>query len=170
MEMLHPRFCPLPVPARPARERQNVPPKSRESASFRRFPIRRFDTRSFRHCRRRCPGNICQAEGSVHDLTLYKESTGTAVSPDVKIKVDSGYQGIAAYHTNSEVPFKKSKNRPLSPEEKAFNRRLAIEHVNRQIKVLRIMSDRYRNRRRRHGLRMNIICAIRNCEIRYVMG
>ena len=41
---------------------------------------------------------------------------------------------------------------------------------NRQIKVLRIMSDRYRNRRRRHGLRMNIICAIRNCEIRYVKG
>jgi len=88
---------------------------------------------------------------------------------------DSGYQGIAAYHANSEVPFKKSKNRPLSPEEKTFNRRLAreriaIEHVNRQIKVFRIMSDRYRNRHRRHGLRMTLLCEIRNCEIKHAKG
>jgi len=57
---------------------------------------------------------IEQAKGSVHDFTLYKSSTGRAVSPDVKIKADSGYQGIADYHANSEVPFKKSKNRPLT--------------------------------------------------------
>jgi len=118
---------------------------------------------------------IEQAEGSVHDFTLYKESTGAAVRPDVQIKADSGYQGIAAYHVNSEVPFKKSKKCPLSPEEKAFNRRLArervvIEHVNRQIKVFKIMSDRYRNRRRRHRLRMTLICAVRNREIKHAKG
>jgi len=89
--------------------------------------------------------------------------------------VDSGYQGIAAYHANSEVPFKKSKNRPLTKEEKAFNRqlareRIAIEHVNREIKIFKIMSDRYRNRRKRHGLRMTLICAIRNSEIRHSKG
>ena len=81
-----------------------------------------------------------QAPGSVHDFTVYKDSTGSAISPEVQVKVDSGYQGIAAYHTNSEVPFKKTKNRPLTDEEKAFNRRLAreriaIEHVNREIKI-----------------------------------
>jgi hypothetical protein len=118
---------------------------------------------------------IAQAEGSVHDFTLYKDSTGSAVSPEVQIKTDSGYQGIADYHSNSEVPFKKSKNRALTKEEKAFNRRLAreriaIEHVNREIKIFRIMSDRYRNRRRRHGLRMNLICAIRNSEINHSKG
>jgi hypothetical protein len=118
---------------------------------------------------------IVQAEGSVHDFTLYKDSVGSAVSPDVKIKVDSGFQGIAAFHANSEVPFKKSKNRPLTPEEKAFNRQLArkrivIEHVNREIKIFRIMSDRYRNRRRRHGLRMNLICAIRNSKLKHEKG
>jgi hypothetical protein len=118
---------------------------------------------------------VAQAEGSVHDFTLYKESTGAAVSADVQIKVDSGYQGIAAYHANSEVPFKKGKNRPLTSEEKAFNRRLArerivIEHVNREIKIFKIMSDRYRNRRRRHGLRMNLICAIRNSEVKHTKG
>jgi len=118
---------------------------------------------------------IEQAAGSVHDFTLYKSSTGAAVSPDVKMKADSGYQGIAAFHANSEVPFKKGKNRPLTAEEKAFNRRLsreriAIEHVNRQIKVFKIMSERYRNRRRRHKLRMTLICAIRNSEITHAKG
>jgi len=118
---------------------------------------------------------IEQAVGSVHDFTLYKSSVGSAVSPDIKMKADSGYQGIADYHANSEVPFKKGKNRPLTSEEKAFNRRLArerivIEHVNRQIKVFKIMSDRYRNRRRRHKLRMTLICAIRNSEMRHTMS
>jgi len=78
-----------------------------------------------------------------------KESIGSAVCPEVQIKVDSGYQGIAAYHANSAVPFKKGKNRPLTEEEKAFNRpwareRIAIEHGNREIKTFKIMSDRYR--------------------------
>jgi len=87
------------------------------------------------------------------------------VCPDAQINVDSGYQGIAAWHANSAVPFKKGKNRPLTEEEKASNRqlareRIAIEHGNREIKTFKIMSDRYRNRRRRHGLRMNRICAI----------
>jgi uncharacterized protein YifE (UPF0438 family) len=115
---------------------------------------------------------VRQAMGSVHDFTLYKESIGSAVNSDVKIKVDSGYQGIVGYHSNSEVPFKRGKNRPLTKEEKKFNRqlareRIAIEHVNREIKTFKIMSDRYRNRRRRHGLRMNLICAIRNSEIKH---
>jgi len=118
---------------------------------------------------------IEQAPGRVHDFTLYKESVGRAVSSDVKIKADSGYQGIVEYHANSEVPFKKRKNGPLTPEAKAFNRRLAreriaIEHINRQIKTFKILSDRYRNRRRRHGLRMNLICAVRNREITHGNG
>jgi hypothetical protein len=116
-----------------------------------------------------------QAEGSVHDFTLYKTSLGSAVSPDVQIKADSGYQGIAAYHANSVVPFKRRKNCPLSSAERAFNRRLGrervvIEHVNREIKVFKMMSDRYRNRRRRHKLRMTLLCAIRNREISHSKG
>jgi len=118
---------------------------------------------------------IEQAAGSVHDFTLYKSSVGSAVRPNVQMKADSGYQGIAAYHPNSEIPFKKGKDRPLSAEEKRFNRRLAreriaIEHVNRQIKVFKMMSERYRNRRRRHGLRMTLFCAIRNSEIKHNTG
>ena len=118
---------------------------------------------------------IEQAAGSVHDFTLYKSSLGSAVRADVKMKADSGYQGIAAYHKNSEIPFKKGKDRPLSGEENMFNRclareRIVIEHVNREIKVFKMMSERYRNRRRRHKLRMTLICAIRNSESQHNTG
>jgi transposase len=114
--------------------------------------------------------SVDQDVGCVHDFRIYKDSTGAAVSPDIQAKMDSGYQGIAAYHANSKIPYKKSKNHPLTPEEKAFNRQLArerivIEHINREIKVFKIMAERYRNRRRRHKLRMTLICAIRNHEI-----
>jgi len=74
-----------------------------------------------------------------------------------------------AYHANSQIPYKKSKNRPLTAEQKSFNRelsrkRIVIENVNAQIKTFKIMSERYRNRRKRHLLRMNLICAILNRE------
>jgi hypothetical protein len=113
-----------------------------------------------------------QAEGSVHDFQIYKDSVGCAVSPDVRAKTDSGYQGIASYHANSELPYKKSKNHPLSKEEKTVNRQLSrervrIEPINRQIKIFKIMSERYRNRRKRHQLRMTLICAIRNYEAKH---
>jgi hypothetical protein len=119
--------------------------------------------------------SVEQAEGCIHDFRIYKDHTGAAVSADVRIKTDSGYQGIAEYHANSEVPYKKSKNHPLTEEEKAFNRQLArerimIEHINREIKVFKIMAERYRNRRRRHKLRMTLICAIRNHEIIHKTG
>jgi len=160
--------------------------------------------------------SVDQTKGCVHDFRLDKDRTGRAVSSEIQAKMDSGYQGVAEYHANSEIPYKKSKNRPLTAEQKAFilqtvtncifhrfsqmhtddsflniicanlcficgkkrpvcsrlqyNRRLArerivIEHINRQIKVFKIMSERYRNRRRRHKLRMTLLCAIRNYEI-----
>jgi len=43
--------------------------------------------------------------------------------------------------------------------------RIMIEHINRESKVFKIMAERYRNCRRRHKLRMTLICAIRNYEI-----
>ncbi|MBD0310849.1 MAG: IS5/IS1182 family transposase, partial [Microcoleus sp. T1-bin1] len=40
-----------------------------------------------------------------------------------------------------------------------------IEHVNRRLKIFRILSERYRNRRRRFGLRFNLIAGIYNYEL-----
>lgn len=112
---------------------------------------------------------VIDEKGSVHDFTVYKESIGSAISKNITAKADSGYQGIHQFHENSVIPIKKSKKKPLTDEDKAFNRelsrqRILIENINAQIKVFRSMSSRYRNRRRRHSLRMNLICGIINFD------
>ena len=66
-----------------------------------------------------------QAQGSVHDFTLFKEDIGKGIASSILAKMDSGYQGSKEYHANSEIPIKKSKHHPLPQEEKAYNHRLA---------------------------------------------
>jgi hypothetical protein len=65
------------------------------------------------------------------------------------------------------MPIKKKKKLPLINVEKQHNKtigkiRVVIEHINRQLKTFRILSERYRNRRKRFGLRINLIAAIVN--------
>ena len=90
---------------------------------------------------------------------------------DILCLADTGYLGINKLHTNSQIPAKKSKLHPLTPDQKAANRKLAsqrifCEHIIGRLKVFRILSDRYRNRRKRFGLRFNLIAAIYNLELR----
>ncbi|HBT78414.1 MAG TPA: hypothetical protein DEB39_16150 [Planctomycetaceae bacterium] len=113
--------------------------------------------------------DVDEAIGGVHDFKLCKESLLFLAVLTVVILADSGYQGILEYHEFSLIPIKKSKNRELTEEEKAFNkelsrRRIVIENINAKIKVFKIMSYPYRNRRRRHLLRTKLICAILNAE------
>jgi transposase len=97
--------------------------------------------------------------------------TVRAIIGGILLLADSGYQGLLALHKNSRIPYKRSKNHPLTVEQKSFNRelsreRIVIENINARIKTFKIMTERYRNRRKRHLLRMNLICAILNREIR----
>jgi len=114
--------------------------------------------------------DVDEAPGSVHDFTLCKTSLLLlAVCWSMVILADSGYQGIHDYHEWSLIPKKKSKWKELSAEEKAYNtelsrRRIFIENINAKIKVFKIMSHPYRNRRRKHLLRTKLICAIINAE------
>ncbi|BDM79575.1 hypothetical protein AM10699_24430 [Acaryochloris marina MBIC10699] len=83
---------------------------------------------------------------------------------------DSGYQGIAAYHANSYVPFKKPQHGELTSLQREYNcalsqERMGIEHINRSLKISRILSERYRNRRCRYALRCNLIAALYNHEL-----
>lgn len=85
--------------------------------------------------------------------------------------MDKGYQGIQKLHPNSQVPQKKPRNRNLSDEEKKRNRELAKnrvigEHIYRKLKNFPILADRYRNRRKRFGLRFNLIAGLYNYELR----
>jgi IS5 family transposase len=106
--------------------------------------------------------------GKTHDFALFKRSHG-GIAPQTLCLGDSGYQGLGGVHENSRTPKKKSKHHPLTPEEKADNRELArqrilAEHVIGRLKVFRLLSERYRNRRKRFGLRFNLIAAIYNFE------
>jgi len=115
--------------------------------------------------------DIDDAPGSVHDFTLCKTSLLIlAVCLSVLILADSGYQGIQSYYAWSLIPIKKGKNSELSDAEKAFNRelsrrRIVIENINAKIKVFKIMSNPYRNRRPSHLLRTKLVCAILNAEL-----
>ena len=107
--------------------------------------------------------------GKEHDFALFKRSK-TPLLPEVLGLGDSGFQGMRRLHNNSKTPQKRSTAHPLSQEEKAANRELArerivVEHVIGCLKVFRILSERYRNRRRRFGLRFNLIAAIYNYEL-----
>lgn len=84
--------------------------------------------------------------------------------------VDTGYTGIKKLHSNSRIPTKRSKKKPLSKDDKRMNRNIASEralneNVIGSLKRFKILSDRYRNRRKRFGLRFNLIAGIYNLEV-----
>lgn len=68
------------------------------------------------------------------------------------------------------MPKKKSKKQPLTKADKRQNKALSSqrvlnEHVIGKIKRYKIVCDRYRNRRKRFGLRFNLIAGIYNYEL-----
>jgi len=100
---------------------------------------------------------------------MFKESK-IRIHPQAILQTDTGFQGIKHYHSNSELPFKRSKKKPLTTEQLKHNfqicsSRMTVEHVIREIKVFRILSERYRNRRKRFALRVNLIAALFNYEL-----
>ena len=69
------------------------------------------------------------------------------------MKQYKGYLGWKKLHTNNHIPKKKLRGEQLPKHEKRSNRELAqrrvvAEHMNRHLKIFRILSERYRNRRR----------------------
>ena len=81
-----------------------------------------------------------------------------------------GYQGIHHTDQNAQIPHKKPKGGELTPEQKQWNRqhakqRIKVEHTNRELKIFRILSETYRNRRQGHNLKVNIIAGIVNRKI-----
>lgn len=114
---------------------------------------------------------LCTAfgKGRGHDFRLFKQHR-MPMLPEQLWLADKGYQGLAKLHPHSCTPTKKPKQAKLSAEERQYNQRLAslrivVEHTNRRLKVWRILAERYRNRRRRFGLRFNLIAAIVNLEL-----
>jgi transposase len=114
---------------------------------------------------------ICTAfgKGTVHDFRLFKLER-LPLLPEQLCLADKGYQGLAKLHPSSCLPTKKPRNQKLAKSECQHNRflarlRIVVEHVNRRLKIFRILAERYRNRRKRFGLRFNLISAILNFEL-----
>lgn len=100
---------------------------------------------------------------------LFKESK-TSIHPEIKTITDAGYQGIQKLHGKSELPKKKSWKNPFTKEDKKKNQKLASkrvinENVVGMLKRFKIIADKYRNRRKRFGLRFNLIAGIYNLEL-----
>ena len=111
--------------------------------------------------------------GRTHDVQLLKERR-CAMSPKGLLLADAGYQGLADIHANRRhMPAKKSTLHPLTNAQQASNRalsrqRIVIENILRTLKIFRLLSERYRKRRKRFGLRFNLIAAIYNMELKNV--
>ena len=108
-------------------------------------------------------------QGRRHDFHLFKNSK-VYIKETAKVLADSGYQGIKKFHQNSDLPKKNTKRKPLTKQEKKENHhisseRVLVENVIRKVKIFRVMAEKYRKRRRRFTLRLNLIAGIINYEL-----
>lgn len=112
---------------------------------------------------------LAQAPGPRSDVRLFRES-GTHLPAEVWYLVDGGYRGLDALHPQTVLPVRKPRGGCLSEHDKQNNRRLAklrvrVEHVICWLKRFRILKERYRNRRKRFGLRSRLIAGLYNFEL-----
>jgi hypothetical protein len=110
--------------------------------------------------------------GKAHDGTIFKQTL--RIAKNTPVLLDSGYRGVQKVHKESLIVMKHKEDlNKLSEEgrkkQKLENKaisslRMKIEHVIGRVKRFNIISQRYRNRRKRFGLRINLICGIVNYE------
>ena len=104
--------------------------------------------------------SIQAATGRKHDLTIGRKHAKEFENFKCVI-VDLAFKGFKKIKSKLVIPIKKPKNPELSKEAKGTNKeisrsRIIIEHINSKVKVFRILGKRYRKRRKRFGLRMNL--------------
>lgn len=105
------------------------------------------------------------APGRVHDIEIRRR--GPPLPKNARAYADSGYQGYQNDHPALEIPFKKSKNKPLAKDQKEYNHALSRyrvlgEHVLARMKRFRILADRYRYPKGSHGEKFAIIAGVTN--------
>ena len=113
--------------------------------------------------------SLCFSKGSIHDFKLFKKNI-KLIPVGCFILADKGYQGIKEIYSRSIVPMKAKRKEKLDPLFKQINaeintRRIGIEHVFGALKRFKILSNCYRNRGQRIGLRFNLIAGIYNLEL-----
>ncbi len=109
------------------------------------------------------------AAGKEHDFHLFKRSK-VKLKKETQCLVDKGYQGIQKIHANSQLPKKKLKGKQLSQLDREKNQSLErtrgiCERIIAKLKVFKVLAERYRNRKKRFGLRFNLIAGLYNYEL-----
>lgn len=105
------------------------------------------------------------APGTVHDITIRRR--GPPLPENARAYADSGYQGYQDDHPGLDIPYKSTKKRPLTKDEKLYNHalsrfRVRVEHAIGRVKTFRILADRYRYPRKKHSAKMAIAAGIAN--------
>ena len=103
--------------------------------------------------------------GSSHDLSV--RPAGVRLPEHVHLYGDSGYQGCDKDHRAFDFPYKKPKGGELNDDEKEYNRgfsrfRVRVEHSIGRIKRFKILSERHRNPRPKHGTKASIVAGLVN--------
>ena len=105
------------------------------------------------------------APGRVHDLEIRRR--GPPLPSSSHIYADSGYQGLQDDHSAIDIPYKKTKARPLTKDERIYNHalsrfRVRVEHSIGRLKSFRILSERYRYPRGRYAVKISTVAGILN--------
>jgi IS5 family transposase len=105
------------------------------------------------------------APGRVHDLEIRRR--GPPLPKDARVYADSGYQGLQEDHAATEIPYKRSRTRPLAKDERDYNHalsrfRVRVEHRIARLKSFRILAEKYRYPRHRYGVKISTVAGIVN--------
>ena len=105
------------------------------------------------------------APGRVHDLEIRRRAP--PLPKHSHVYADSGYQGLQEDHAAIEIPYKKTKHRPLTKEERDYNHalsrlRVRVEHRIARLKSFRILAERYRYPRNRYAVEISTVAGIVN--------
>jgi putative transposase len=104
----------------------------------------------------------------VHDFKLFKTSQ-LRFKLGSSLLADAGYQGIKKLIPTAQTPKKASKLHPLTKQDKQENKvlsakRIKVENIFGLMKRFKVFATKYRNRRKRFGLRFNLFAAIANLD------
>ena len=112
--------------------------------------------------------------GATHDLVLLRR-TGLIgrLDEEEAAMLDKAYVGLAKDypHIRLYIPFKASRNHPLTEEQKASNRllakyRIVVEHTNAQLNQFPVLAQVYRHARESHPRTVRVVSLLINQRIR----
>ncbi len=103
--------------------------------------------------------------GRVSDITIRRR--GPPLPKGARLYADSGYQGLQDEHPDIDIPYKKTKKRKLTKDERAYNHalsrfRVRVEHTFAKIKSFRMFSERFRYSRATYAAKFSAIAGIIN--------